>query len=82
MKNLWKKLYFTAGLLVTISSIRDWLKTPNAKQMETEFKDSIREIGLLKESSVRTLWGFTVVLATLISWPLWVIQVIIDYTNK
>jgi hypothetical protein len=83
MKNLWKKLYFTAGLLYTLDSAKRYEKTQGYRNLRKETYDRWVNYDLPGKNSFNYIWGLIEVLSFLASWPLWIVQVILDMTiNK
>lgn len=83
MKNLWKKLYFTAGLLYTLDSAKEYRKTQGYKNLRKETFNKWIEYDLYGKNHFDYIWRLIMSLAFLASWPLWIVQVILDLTiNK
>lgn len=80
MKKLGKFLFWMAGFLYTIEGYKRVKRSNRMKELK---KECYEYFGDLDTSIVRHIWNFVNIVAFLIAWPLWIVQVILDLTlNK
>lgn len=82
MKKIGKFLFWLTGFLYTMDGFKRARKNKRLEEAKKKLYDTFSDMGA-SDTLCRGIWRFVLLIAFLLIWPLWLIQVILDMTvNK